>query len=76
MPLSFKCGYAYHCPTTCDVIQTWMSKCKDDSETAHYISANTKPVSATPGTARCGGGCVTVLHSSPAPAVPRVLRQH
>ena len=66
-PLSFKCGSGYHCPTTCEVIQTWMSKCKDDSETAHYISANTKPVGDPPGS-WSGGGCVDT--GPPPPPVP------
>ena len=42
---SFKCGIEYHAPTDCDVIKKWMTKCADDSETANYISANTKDVS-------------------------------
>ena len=42
---SFKCGIEYHAPTDCDVIKKWLTKCADDSETANYISANTKDVS-------------------------------
>ena len=41
---SFKCGIEYHAPTDCDVIKKWLTKCADDSETANYISANTKDV--------------------------------
>lgn len=32
----------YHTPTKCDVIKKWLIKCADDSETANYITANTK----------------------------------
>lgn len=39
------CGDAYHCPTTCDTIKKWLVKCQDDSESANYITANTKDVS-------------------------------
>ncbi|XP_023322764.1 potential E3 ubiquitin-protein ligase ariadne-2 [Eurytemora carolleeae] len=38
----FKCGYSYHAPTDCETIKRWLTKCADDSETANYISANTK----------------------------------
>ncbi|XP_039259004.2 E3 ubiquitin-protein ligase ARIH2-like [Styela clava] len=38
----FECGNNYHSPTDCDTIKRWLLKCGDDSETAHYICANTK----------------------------------
>ncbi|CAC5397163.1 ARIH2 [Mytilus coruscus] len=38
----FKCGIDYHAPTDCGTIKKWLTKCADDSETANYISANTK----------------------------------
>ncbi|XP_055374311.1 potential E3 ubiquitin-protein ligase ariadne-2 [Condylostylus longicornis] len=38
----FKCSTDYHAPTDCQVIKKWLTKCADDSETANYISANTK----------------------------------
>ena len=38
----FKCGNSYHAPTNCETIKRWLTKCADDSETANYISANTK----------------------------------
>lgn len=38
----FKCGNSYHAPTDCETIRRWLTKCADDSETANYISANTK----------------------------------
>lgn len=38
----FLCGNDYHAPTDCVTIKKWLTKCADDSETANYISANTK----------------------------------
>ncbi|KAL7048932.1 hypothetical protein ACKWTF_003534 [Chironomus riparius] len=38
----FQCGNDYHAPTNCVTIKKWLTKCADDSETANYISANTK----------------------------------
>lgn len=38
----FVCTNDYHAPTDCHTIQRWLTKCADDSETANYISANTK----------------------------------
>lgn len=38
----FRCSAEYHAPTDCAVIRKWLVKCADDSETANYISANTK----------------------------------
>ncbi|XP_067934318.1 potential E3 ubiquitin-protein ligase ariadne-2-like isoform X2 [Watersipora subatra] len=38
----FSCGIDYHAPTSCAFIHKWLTKCRDDSETANYISANTK----------------------------------
>uniref|UniRef100_H2YY24 RBR-type E3 ubiquitin transferase n=1 Tax=Ciona savignyi TaxID=51511 RepID=H2YY24_CIOSA len=38
----FDCGTPPHIPTNCETIKKWLTKCADDSETANYISANTK----------------------------------
>ncbi|VVC37293.1 Zinc finger, RING/FYVE/PHD-type,IBR domain [Cinara cedri] len=38
----FKCGNDYHAPTDCVTIKKWITKCADDSETANYITGNTK----------------------------------
>lgn len=40
--MCFKCKTAYHAPTDCQTIKKWLTKCADDSETANYISVNTK----------------------------------
>ena len=53
----FSCGMDHHAPTDCKRMKDWLKKCKDDSETANYIRANTKDCP------RCGtcieknGGC-------------------
>ncbi|KAF0296934.1 putative E3 ubiquitin-protein ligase ariadne-2 [Amphibalanus amphitrite] len=38
----FRCGIDYHAPADCETVKKWLTKCADDSETANYISANTK----------------------------------
>lgn len=38
----YECGNSYHSPTDCETIAKWLTKCRDDSETANYICANTK----------------------------------
>jgi len=40
--MCFKCKLDYHAPTDCKTIKKWLTKCADDSETANYISVNTK----------------------------------
>lgn len=37
----FKCSEELHAPATCKQVEKWMAKCKDQSETAHWIIANT-----------------------------------
>ncbi|XP_052780765.1 potential E3 ubiquitin-protein ligase ariadne-2-like isoform X1 [Mya arenaria] len=53
----FKCGIEYHAPTDCDVIKKWLTKCADDSETANYISANTKDCPKCHVCIEKNGGC-------------------
>ncbi|CAF2890492.1 unnamed protein product [Rotaria sp. Silwood2] len=38
----FQCQLSYHAPASCDIMRNWLNKCRDDSETVIYISANTK----------------------------------
>jgi len=38
----FKCGEEDHAPASCKMLQQWLDKCKNESETAHWIMANTK----------------------------------
>jgi len=37
-----KCGAEPHAPLICSVLDTWNEKCKNESETANWILANTK----------------------------------
>ncbi|KAG8188169.1 hypothetical protein JTE90_019448 [Oedothorax gibbosus] len=53
----FKCGSDYHAPTDCDTIKKWLTKCADDSETANYISANTKDCPKCSICIEKNGGC-------------------
>ena len=38
-----KCGDEPHQPLHCRALETWKEKCKNESETANWILANTKP---------------------------------
>jgi len=38
----FTCSEEFHMPASCQNLQTWLEKCSNDSETAHWIIANTK----------------------------------
>ena len=53
----FGCGLADHQPCLCHLVKKWIKKCKDDSETANWISANTKECSRCNSTIEKNGGC-------------------
>lgn len=38
-----KCGVEPHAPVTCQHLAKWQEKCRNESETANWILANTKP---------------------------------
>ena len=38
----FGCGLDEHQPLECELLQKWLKKCSDDSETTHYLQVNTK----------------------------------
>ncbi|CAK8687789.1 unnamed protein product [Clavelina lepadiformis] len=57
MSCCFECGNEYHVPTDCETIKKWLVKCADDSETANYISANTKDCPACHICIEKNGGC-------------------
>eukprot|EP01083_Nonionella_stella_P233911 823689_1 len=38
----FRCYDDFHDPVDCKTLQIWSDKCRNDSETAHWIMANTK----------------------------------
>jgi len=53
----FSCHHEAHVPASCEQVKLWGKKCSDDSETGHWLGANTKDCP------RCGvfveknGGC-------------------
>ena len=53
----FGCTLADHQPCLCPLVKKWLKKCKDDSETANWISANTKECSRCNSTIEKNGGC-------------------
>ncbi|KAJ5679712.1 hypothetical protein N7462_007956 [Penicillium macrosclerotiorum] len=53
----FGCSLNDHQPTPCALVKMWLQKCEDDSETANWISANTKECSKCGSTIEKNGGC-------------------
>lgn len=53
----FGCGHAEHQPCPCGLVKKWLKKCEDDSETANWISANTKECPKCISTIEKNGGC-------------------
>ncbi|PNS21682.1 E3 ubiquitin-protein ligase dbl4 [Sphaceloma murrayae] len=53
----FGCTLPDHQPTPCVLVRKWMKKCEDDSETANWISANTKECPRCHSTIEKNGGC-------------------
>ncbi|KAI9333786.1 hypothetical protein DFJ73DRAFT_853732 [Zopfochytrium polystomum] len=53
----FGCGMADHQPCICSLVKLWLKKCEDDSETANWISANTKECEKCQSTIEKNGGC-------------------
>ena len=53
----FGCGLAAHQPVICAIVRLWLKKCEDDSETANWISANTKECPKCVSTIEKNGGC-------------------
>ena len=37
-----RCGEEAHAPASCSLLSTWLDKCRNESETANWILANTK----------------------------------
>ena len=60
-----RCGYRFcfgcpnpdHQPAPCELVKRWLKKCADDSETANWISANTKECPKCQSTIEKNGGC-------------------
>ena len=53
----FGCSLSDHQPTPCSLVKQWIKKCEDDSETANWISANTKECPKCSSTIEKNGGC-------------------
>jgi len=53
----FGCGSNDHQPCPCALVKKWIKKCEDDSETANWISANTKECPKCVATIEKNGGC-------------------
>lgn len=53
----FGCTLADHQPCPCSLVKKWLKKCEDDSETANWISANTKECPKCHSTIEKNGGC-------------------
>ncbi|KAI7934557.1 hypothetical protein MJO28_016984 [Puccinia striiformis f. sp. tritici] len=53
----FGCSLADHQPCICPIVKLWQQKCADDSETANWISANTKECTKCHSTIEKNGGC-------------------
>jgi ariadne-1 len=53
----FGCTLSDHQPCPCGLVKRWMKKCEDDSETANWISANTKECPKCNSTIEKNGGC-------------------
>ncbi|UJO21663.1 E3 ubiquitin-protein ligase dbl4 [Fulvia fulva] len=53
----FGCTLADHQPCPCGLVKKWLKKCEDDSETANWISANTKECPKCNSTIEKNGGC-------------------
>ena len=53
----FGCALADHQPAPCSLVKQWLKKCEDDSETANWISANTKECPKCSSTIEKNGGC-------------------
>ncbi|KAL1852639.1 hypothetical protein Plec18167_007733 [Paecilomyces lecythidis] len=53
----FGCTLNDHQPPPCSLVKMWLKKCEDDSETANWISANTKECPRCHSTIEKNGGC-------------------
>lgn len=51
------CHQEAHAPASCEQVKYWLSKCKDDSETTHWVGANTKDCPRCHVAVEKNGGC-------------------
>ncbi|PRP85297.1 hypothetical protein PROFUN_06899 [Planoprotostelium fungivorum] len=53
----FTCHREAHAPVTCEEVREWEKKCKDDSETTHWKTVNTKECPKCESPVEKNGGC-------------------
>jgi len=53
----FSCHHEAHVPATCEQVKLWLKKCNDDSETGHWLGANTKDCPRCTVLVEKNGGC-------------------
>lgn len=53
----FSCNNVDHRPATCSISNAWLKKCRDDSETANWIRANTQECPKCHSIIEKNGGC-------------------
>lgn len=53
----FSCCENWHSPVRCKLLKKWLKKCQDDSETANWMSSNTKDCPKCFSTIEKNGGC-------------------
>jgi ariadne-1 len=64
--VSCTCGYRFcftckneaHAPASCDEVRAWHAKMKDDSESSHWVGANTKDCPRCKVAVEKNGGCM------------------
>ena len=55
------CGAPPHAPATCAMASAWARKCRDDSETANWMAAHTRPCPKCAKPVEKAGGCNLVM---------------
>lgn len=53
----FQCRFENHLPCPCWLAKNWIKKCSDDSETIHWLQANTQTCPACSAVIEKNGGC-------------------
>ncbi|KAH3760423.1 ubiquitin-protein ligase [Pelomyxa schiedti] len=55
--MCFMCNEEAHFPANCAMLKKWLEKCRDDSETYHWIQVNTKICPKCKSAIEKNGGC-------------------
>jgi len=53
----FSCHHEAHAPASCEQVKLWLKKCNDDSETGHWLGANTRDCPRCTVLVEKNGGC-------------------